>query len=366
VQKGAKPLMVYLEFVVVGVPISNLSPGPNLQNWRAAVAVEAKKVWKKAALTGKLKAVIINFHLDDKPSLDVDNMSKPILDVLEKIVYDNDRQIRQAEITHVRIDAPFVFVGASKLVVTAVQAGNPFVYVRIEDPVEPSHSPSDLMDFEQELMRLAGSYTAQGYQIIIRPGPDDLPSFAKDFKVEIVGKRATEGVLVAVKRNRDEFAADANLPRYAEVTAAQPGWRFDFAILEAEAPGARDLRGAQELSGEDIDRTLADAEKMIHADFTRAAVLTAWAGLEAAMRMRLRAAGEDAGWGTTPRGMLNELYSSGVFAEQEFRELERLYQLRNRIVHGFAAPASEAGVVQFLNQTARRLLAESQRAKQPA
>ena len=25
-----------------------------------------------------------------------------------RIVYDNDRQIRQAEITHVRIDAPFV------------------------------------------------------------------------------------------------------------------------------------------------------------------------------------------------------------------------------------------------------------------
>jgi hypothetical protein len=82
--------------------------------------------------------------------------------------------------------------------------------------------------------------------------------------------------------------------------------------------------------------------------------------------MRLRAAGEDAGWDTMPRGMLNELYSSGVFAEQEFRELERLYQLRHVIVHGFAAPASEAGMVQFLNRTARRLLAESQRAKQPA
>ena len=43
-----------------------------------------------------------------------------ILDVLEGIVYDNDRQVSQAEITHVRIDAPFVFVGASKIVVSAV------------------------------------------------------------------------------------------------------------------------------------------------------------------------------------------------------------------------------------------------------
>ncbi len=105
------------------------------------VEAEAKNQWKKAPLTGNLKAVIINFHAGDKPSLDVDNMSKPILDVMQQIVYDDDRQIRQAELTHVRIDAPFVFVGASKVLVAAVQAGNQFVYVRIEDPVDPLPLP---------------------------------------------------------------------------------------------------------------------------------------------------------------------------------------------------------------------------------
>src|SRR5580658_11178701 len=129
--------MMYLEFVVVGVPISNQVSGPNLQAWRTAVATEAKKQWKKAVLTRKLKGFIINFHLTDKPSLDVDNMSKPIFDVMEGIVYKDDRQIRQAEITHVRIDAPFAFMGASKVIVSAVQAGNQFVYVRIEDAVDP-------------------------------------------------------------------------------------------------------------------------------------------------------------------------------------------------------------------------------------
>lgn len=68
-------------------------------------------------------------------------MSKPIFDTLEGIAYEDDRQIRQAEFTHVRIDAPFVFVGASKMVAAAVQAGNHFVYVRIEDPVDPFPLP---------------------------------------------------------------------------------------------------------------------------------------------------------------------------------------------------------------------------------
>ena len=88
-----------------------------------------------------MKAVIINFHTGDKPSLDVDNMSKPILDVLQGVVYDDDRQIRQAELTHVRIDTPFVFVGVSKVLTDAIQAGNQFVYVRIEDPTDPFPLP---------------------------------------------------------------------------------------------------------------------------------------------------------------------------------------------------------------------------------
>jgi crossover junction endodeoxyribonuclease RusA len=133
---------MHLEFAVLGPPISNQSQGSlALVNWRSVVETEARNQWKRAPLTGNLKAVIINFHAGDKPSLDVDNMSKPILDVMQQIVYDDDRQIRQAELTHVRIDAPFVFVGASKILVAAVQTGDQFVYVRIEDAVNPFPLP---------------------------------------------------------------------------------------------------------------------------------------------------------------------------------------------------------------------------------
>jgi Holliday junction resolvase RusA-like endonuclease len=133
---------MHVEFVIVGVPISNQSAGSAaLLAWRASIEAEVRTNWKYRPLTGKLKAVIINFHLGEKPSVDLDNMSKPILDVMQKIVYENDRQITQAEFTHVRIDAPFVIVGASKLIVSAVQAGAEFVYVRVEDPLDPFPLP---------------------------------------------------------------------------------------------------------------------------------------------------------------------------------------------------------------------------------
>jgi Holliday junction resolvase RusA-like endonuclease len=97
--------------------------------------------YAKPLLSGPLKAIIINFHEGNKPSVDVDNMSKPILDVMESIVYNNDRQIRQAQITHLRINSAFSIVGVSKVIVDALQAGSEFVYVRVEDPVDPFPLP---------------------------------------------------------------------------------------------------------------------------------------------------------------------------------------------------------------------------------
>jgi hypothetical protein len=134
-------MAVHLEFVVPGPPISNQSPGPNLTTWRATIAGQAQNQWAKPLLTGNLKAIIVNFYAGNKPSVDVDNMSKPILDAMEKIVYDDDRQIVQAEITHVKIGAAFSIAGVSKLLVTALQAGQQFVYVRLEDPVDPFPLP---------------------------------------------------------------------------------------------------------------------------------------------------------------------------------------------------------------------------------
>jgi len=133
---------MYLEFVVLGVPVSNQPANKgNLAAWRATVRSEAQKVWVNAPMLKELKAVIIHFFDTPKPSVDLDNMTKPILDTMQGLVYENDRQIRQAEITHVRINAAFPFVGASKIIVTSVQAGNPFLYVRIEDPVDPFPLP---------------------------------------------------------------------------------------------------------------------------------------------------------------------------------------------------------------------------------
>ena len=136
---------MHLEFVVQGPPVSNQQSTAqgraNLAAWGATVRGAAQGLWANPTLTGELKAVIINFYAGNEPSVDVDNMSKPILDAMQRIVYNNDRQVRQAEISHLKIGAAFSIVGVSKILVSALQAGSQFVYVRIEDPVDPFPLP---------------------------------------------------------------------------------------------------------------------------------------------------------------------------------------------------------------------------------
>lgn len=137
---------MHLEFVVAGPPISNQQSTAlgkaNLAAWRHRVQSEAIARWGTAtALTENLKAVIINFHNGGKPSVDVDNLSKPILDAMNKLVYQDDRQIRQAQIVHIPIDDPMRIAGASQTLVAAVQAAKQFVYVRIESPEVPFPLP---------------------------------------------------------------------------------------------------------------------------------------------------------------------------------------------------------------------------------
>ena len=92
-------------------------------------------------LAGELKAIILNFYPGNRPSVDVDNMSKPILDEMENIVYGDDRQIVQAEIAHLKIGAAHQIVGVRPIIVNSIWLGNQFVYVRIEDALDPYPLP---------------------------------------------------------------------------------------------------------------------------------------------------------------------------------------------------------------------------------
>lgn len=222
------------------------------------------------------------------------------------------------------------------------------------------------MNNEQRLNVVADRYRNLGFKVVLHPKPDDLPPFAKDFRVQVLATKDGESVLAVAKASPSELQADQDVARYLEVTDAQPGWRLDVLVLGPDVPAVQSTEAVREPSEVDLRRFVSEAERMLRDGFVSQALVSAWAALEAAMRRRIVASGGKAPYGTSPRTMLNELFSAGIFSNSVFRDLEGLFQLRNIIVHGFAVPQFPTSAVEFLLLTANQLLEIPPPAKQTA
>ena len=170
------------------------------------------------------------------------------------------------------------------------------------------------MNMEQRLKVVADRYRNLGFKVVSHPKPDDLPPFAKDFKVQILATKDDGSVLAVAKASPSELQADPEVARYAEVTDRQPGWRLDVFVLGPDVPSVAEKGEMREPGDEDIRRAISTAERMLREGFASQAVIAAWSVLETAMRRRLAAGGRKTTSGTSPRTMLNELFSSGIFS----------------------------------------------------
>lgn len=213
------------------------------------------------------------------------------------------------------------------------------------------------METEQLLERLADRYRGQGYAVTISPGPDALPSFAKGFEVDLLAKRPDGNVLVAAKSDKADIERDPRLTDFADIVARQRGWRFDLTLLKPPPPPIMPVpQDIEDLTEEQINEQFRVAVKLYDGGFERQAALTAWAAFESAMRRRMRAMGLKAGYGASPRSLLNELLSSGEVDHSQFFELEGLMKLRNVIAHGFAPSPVGRGAIEFLAEIGLRMM----------
>ena len=179
---------------------------------------------------------------------------------------------------------------------------------------------------------IAEQYRSQGYDVVVRPGPGQLPHFAASFQPDLMATRGDGSVLVAVKNNRSELQSDPELFQQAEAANGQPGWKFDLVILEGTPPGWEAV--SHEPSGEQIERMVAESERLVELGMVHAGVVLAWAGLEASMRRVGQRAGVGGRIGTEAPTLVREMYSSGHLSAKEFRTAEKYRGVRNQVVHG--------------------------------
>lgn len=89
--------MLPFDFVIEGPPVSHQSRNQlNLSAWRRHVTNRAFAAWDGTdPVTVGVSLEVIYLQHYPAYNIDVDNMSKPIQDALESVVYVNDRSILQ-------------------------------------------------------------------------------------------------------------------------------------------------------------------------------------------------------------------------------------------------------------------------------
>jgi hypothetical protein len=217
------------------------------------------------------------------------------------------------------------------------------------------------MDFEQEIRQVAKRYEEDGYTVLVRPSRDELPPFAADYEVDILAAKVDQKVIVVVKRKRADLASDPRVAQLAEVTNAQPGWRFDLVVVEPETPAEKSVRGAAEPTEEQIRQKLAEAEQLMQSGALTTACMVAWAGLEAAMRRVLHSVN-----GPPPPVLLRTFYVLDYISREELSVLDEAYRLRTQAAHGFVPAMIDGRLVSGTIAAARRLLTEEPRPESAA
>lgn len=108
---------------------------------------------------------------------------------------------------------------------------------------------------------------------------------------------------------------------------------------------------------------LAEADRALEANAPRAALMTAWAGLEAALRRAALRVGGQGRIGVTPVVLLRELFSANELAKDEYLVLENIRQLRTSAAHGLGRVAVDPETISTLKSLTQQLLGPSMRKK---
>jgi Holliday junction resolvase-like predicted endonuclease len=205
------------------------------------------------------------------------------------------------------------------------------------------------------LEQVARRYEKDGYTVIFQPHGTAVPAFASGLEIDLIAVKGDEHVVVEVKQTRSDIECDPHIARLAEIVNAQPDWRFDLVVLDAETPVERIAHAGNEPTPGQIREMLAQAEQFLLSGDVRVACILAWGALEATMR-EVRKVGELHGR-IAPQELMRTLYSNGIFSREEFRELQELFNIRTQIVHGMVTPVIEINKIYDLLAITKKLLA---------
>ena len=122
--------MIHFEITVAGPPVSCQTRNRQLlAEWKLRVYEAARRSWgRRRPLRQQLQIVCVYYHDRASITFDIDNLIKPIQDVLKTVVYHDDVQVVDAIVRKTQLDTPLRVRRISSILARAFMEGKEFVY----------------------------------------------------------------------------------------------------------------------------------------------------------------------------------------------------------------------------------------------
>ena len=210
---------------------------------------------------------------------------------------------------------------------------------------------------EAELARqIAEEYRTNGYEVTMQPGPDQLPPALSAYRPSILARKSDETVVVEI-RSRPMSRRRAPLEGLAETVRGLPGWRLELVLAEPDIAFPLPVTTLP-WSEREAGRALDEAQRLLEAGHAEAALLMAWAGTEATLRLVAEREGVKAERNEA-NYLLERFTTEGVPGQREYQVLRSALAQRNAIAHGLKPDTAVRPKIPNLLRTARALLEPS-------
>jgi hypothetical protein len=179
------------------------------------------------------------------------------------------------------------------------------------------------------LQLLRPRYEAQGYLFIEYPRGDALPAVLEGFRPDAIAIGPQKNIVIEIKLRRGRPSQD-QLQALSEQLRKHPDWELqviygnELDLQDEPSPAPSRL---------EIEKQIDEAQGLSELGHHRAALILAWAALEAIARAA--APGEVIGGSSrAPRQVLEILERMGRLTFEEAGQLRNALLLRNAVVHG--------------------------------
>lgn len=216
-------------------------------------------------------------------------------------------------------------------------------------------TPSHVAVMERRLEeQVAQQLIAEGYDVVVEPGADLLPSDIARFRPDILARRGDEVVVVEVKARGAGTAGGDEVEALARAVGSHPNWRFELVVLSPDEPA---LDAEPTWSRDQIVSRVGEARSLLRSGHVEAALLILWAACEAAGRWLARTENlEVQRWDAS--FLFRQLVHGGLLDGPDLDAIDEARRVRNRLVHGLNVDADLATLTGRLAGVVDRMLAE--------